>query len=288
LIPLVDWVLSHYNLPMKNPFSEKEIPYGTFALTGYRKWLLSLAQGLNRSWLNKRIGLVLRKMVLQNRLQIVDEEVLGIKSRFYPLQNLGDRYLLFLPNFYEHREFEFLSHILKPQDVFLDIGANVGIYSLWAAKFIVAPRQILALEPNPITYSRLQYNISFNNCQEKIVPIHAGVADQETTFELFVDPTNLGGATITEQPPSYHPVSIHCRPLFSILQEHKIERVDVMKIDIEGAEALALNAFYKEAPRSLYPRIVLIESPQNIDFEGLGYTFLQRTRSHNTILRLDK
>jgi FkbM family methyltransferase len=245
-----------------------------------------LAQGLNRNWLNKRIGMVLRKMVLQNKLKIVDDEVLGIKVRFYPLENLGDRFLLFLPKFYDYREFELLSQTLRPDHFFLDIGANVGMYSLWASKYIRTPRHILALEPNPATFGRLSYNISLNDQQGVIVPQQLGVADQEKSFELYVDPTNLGGATITEQPSFYKPVKINCKPLKAILEEQGVKQVDVMKIDIEGAEALALNQFFTDAPRSLYPRIILIESPEGIDFEGFGYTFLERTRHHNSIFQL--
>ncbi|MDQ3393033.1 MAG: hypothetical protein M3512_02780 [Bacteroidota bacterium] len=74
-------------------------PFGTYALKGYKKLFFDIAQTFDRSWLNFRLAMILRKLVLQNKLQIVDAEILGMKARFYPLQNLGDRFILFLPNF---------------------------------------------------------------------------------------------------------------------------------------------------------------------------------------------
>ncbi len=62
--------------------------YGKYALKGYRKWLYDLAQWLPKSSLNFRISLVLRKLTLQNKLKIIDQYILGLKARFYPLDNL--------------------------------------------------------------------------------------------------------------------------------------------------------------------------------------------------------
>ncbi len=266
-------------------FNSRQEPFGTFALHGYKKSLLNLAQSLNRNWLNFKFGLVLRKMVLQNKVKVVDAEALGIKARFYPLDNLGDRYMLFLPNFYEYIEFDLLAKTLKPSDVFVDIGANMGIYSIWASRFISESGRVLALEPNPICYERLNYNVSLNPHASKVTALQVGVADRATSFELSLDPTNLGGATIMENKNQYK-VTIQCQPLLAILEEQGIKHIDALKIDIEGAEAVALNQFFKDAPRSLYPRMILIETTDNIDFDGLGYTFIERTKTHNSIFKL--
>jgi FkbM family methyltransferase len=268
-----------------NSTAVSDAPFGTYSLSGYRKFLLQTAQAMPRSWLNKRLALIMRKMVLQNRIQIIDEEVLGIRMRFFPLENIVDRTFLFLPNFYDYSEFAFLTKNLRPDDVFLDIGANVGIYSLYAAQTIKTAHSIFALEPNPRAYERLRYNVKVNQLTEVIVPLNIGVADQESTFTLSVNPTNMGGATL-EEVPGYSRIKIYCKPLKTIVEEQNIRRIDVMKIDIEGAEALALNRFFADVPRSLYPKVIIIESPDNIEFENLGYTLIQRTATHNSIFQL--
>jgi FkbM family methyltransferase len=267
---------------------EKQAPYGTYALTGYEKVLFNVAQGLGKSWLDKRIGLVLRKLVLKNRKKIIDAEVFGFRARFFPLDDLGDRHLLFLPGFFNDVEFTLLSQILQPDDVFVDIGANVGMFSLWASKFITAQGHILALEPNPVAYDRLRFNLSLNDPHGAVLPLHIGVADRESSFDLYVDPTNLGSASILSHSSGLPVQKIHCRPLLTILRENGFTRIDALKIDIEGAEALALNPFFQHAPRSLYPRVVIIETDDNIDFRGFGYTFRERTKANNSIYTLEK
>lgn len=266
---------------------EKQKPYGTYALTGYEKALFKVAQGLGNSWLEKRLGLVLRKLVLRNRKKIVDAEVFGLKARFFPLDDLGDRHLLFLPGSFNPEEFRLLAQTLQPDDVFVDIGANVGMFSLWAAKYIEAKQHILALEPNPVAYERLSFNLSLNDQRGIVLPLNVGVADRDATFDLYIDPRNLGGSSILHPPTKFPAQKIHCRPLLAILQEHGYSKIDALKIDIEGAEALALNPFFESAPRSLFPRLVIIETDDNIDFKGLGYTLKGRTKGHNSIYILE-
>lgn len=260
-------------------------PFGTYALKGYKKTFLNIAQKLDRSWLNFRLAMIMRKLVIQNKIQIIDAEIMGIKGRFYPLQNLGDRFILFLPQYFDYVEFELLAKYLKHDDVFLDIGANTGMYSLWALKFIKAKGNILSIEPNPKTFECLSYNIGLNDKKGVVVPLNIGVADKETSFQLYVDPNNLGGATIFDAPAHYQKVEIRCQDLKTILDSQQIKKVDAIKIDIEGAEALALNKFFEDAPKSLYPKLIIIESVENIDFLSLGYKFEGKLKSHNSIFK---
>lgn len=263
-------------------------PFGTYALSGTNKALVQLSQNLGKSWLSLKLGLVLRKMVLQNRREVIDGEALGIKARFYPLSDLGDRHLLFLPNFFNRVEFELLAQTLRPNDVFVDVGANVGMFSLWAAKYIKAKEHIFSLEPNPVIFERLSFNLDLNDQNGTIVPLNVGVADRETFLDLHIDPRNAGGSSVmrTQAPPNFSTTKIHCRPLLSILQEQGVKKIDVLKIDIEGAEALALNPFFATAPRELFPKLVIIETDQQIDFKGLGYFLVKRTKRHNSIYKL--
>ncbi|MDQ3393032.1 MAG: FkbM family methyltransferase [Bacteroidota bacterium] len=123
---------------------------------------------------------------------------------------------------------------LRSDDVFLDIGANVGMYSIWASKFISKKGNVIAIEPNPLTFQRLSYSIALNDKNGVIVPLNIGVADNETSFDLYVDPTNSGGATIMVKPAHFNKVEIQCQELTAILERQGINKIDVMKIDIGG------------------------------------------------------
>jgi len=262
--------------------SDTRSPFGTYRLDGLDRSLYSVAQGLGRGWLRFKLGLAFRKVVLKNK-RMVDAEPLGIRCRFYPHENLGDRFVLFTPAYYEHEERELLPQVLREDSIFLDIGANTGFYSLFAARFITAPTgRILAFEPNPIMFDRLELNVSLNGLESRIETLPIGLADREGEFDLYYDPRQMGGASMAVTRGQSH-VKVPCRPLVNVLREKEIARVSVLKIDVEGFEATVLNPFFAVAPRSLFPEIILIESPDGIDWTALGYRFQKRTHAHNSI-----
>lgn len=72
----------------------------------------------------------------------------------------------------------------KPGDVFFDIGANVGAYSLMAAKMFKGNVQVFAFEPSFLNYQQLSKNIILNDCQESITPVAVALS-QETGIEVL-------------------------------------------------------------------------------------------------------
>jgi FkbM family methyltransferase len=257
--------------------------YGTYAFTGLAERCYRLAQSLGRGWLRFKLALVLRKIALHRRA-VVDAEPLGFRCRFYPHENLGDRFALFLPRLFEDQEREFLSSYLRPGQVFVDIGANSGFYSLLAARCLQGRGTVLALEPNPRMYQRLMVNLQFNGCGEFVRALPVGVSDTAGEFALYFDPEQLGAATLVRSRSSGNSsVQVHCDTILSILTAHHVDRVDVLKIDVEGYESVPMNRFFEDAPRSLWPRVLLIETDEGIDLRGRGYSLMARTRSHNSI-----
>jgi FkbM family methyltransferase len=261
-------------------------PYGTYALTYSKKWLYNLAQKLPKTSLGFKFALVLRKLVLMNRLQLVDAEQFGLKLRLYPLDNLGDRFLLFMPKFFEYDEFKLMSEHLSPDSTFIDIGGNMGIYSLTAAKYINESGTILSFEPNPQMIERFKFNRHINGFDKSIKIKEIGVADQEMQFSLALHDSNLGAASIVQDHGNEN-LTINCRRLLDVLNEENIKHIDLLKIDIEEAEPLALNPFFATAPRSLFPKIIIIESDEGVSLKEFGYEPLgDRTIAHNMIYKL--
>jgi FkbM family methyltransferase len=258
-------------------------PYGHYKLKSYRKVLYNLAQRLPANFICKKLGLVLRKLVLQNKLRVIDADPLGFKLRFYPLDNLGDRFMLFLPQFYEKEEFELIAEILKEDSVFVDIGANAGVYSLVAAKQINSRGKIIAIEPNPLMVERFKTNLRFNNSEDLVEILQNGVADKAGEFHLAIDAKNMGGSSIINDYGG-EKIKIQCYPLLELL-ERRIDKIDILKIDVEGADALVMNVFLKTAPKNLFPRYIMIETPDNLDVESFGYQ-IRKKLEQNTIYEL--
>jgi len=264
-------------------FELRNEPYGHYKLKGYRKMLYDLAQQLPANFIGKKLGLVLRKIVLQNKLRVVDADPIGFRLRFYPLDNLGDRFMLFLPQFYEKTEFELIEQMLKADSVFVDIGANAGVYSLVAAKKITSAGKIIAIEPNPLMVERFKTNLRFNNKEDLVDIIESGVADKAGEFELAIDAKNMGSSSIINDYGG-EKIKIKCYPLLELI-ENRTGKIDILKIDVEGADALVMNAFLSTAPKHLFPRYIMIETPENLDVESFGYQ-IRIKLEQNTIYEL--
>ncbi len=280
------FVFGYANFPRMQVAPNFE-PFGTYAFRGYRNVFYRWAQAFGRNLLFFKLALVLRKLALKG-ISMVDADPFGIRCRFYPHENLGDRFVLFMPRYYEDEEREFLADYLKPGHVFVDIGANTGFYSLFAASLLGTAGRILAFEPNPRMVERFSLNLAFNGLTERVEVFPIALADREGELELYFDPRNLGAGTIVrrEDAPS---VRVKCEPLLQVLENRGVNRIDVLKIDIEGGEPFVLNPFFASAPRSLLPKLLIIESDENItDLRTLGYRRVKRTHSHNTLYLLEE
>jgi len=259
--------------------------YGSYGLGWLDRILVAGANkiGSNWNWFCFKTALGLRKLVTFKRNHIIDAEVMGMKLRLYPHENLADRFILFTPKLYDTDEFEFLSKTLKPDSVFVDIGANAGFYSLWAAKNINSGGKIIAIEPNPKTFKILTENILLNDKQDCIETLQLGVADKDGEFILKITPRNLGGATIIEDVDSNESVKIKCSPLSSILAQQGVDKVDVIKIDTEGADEMILGSFFAQADSSLYPDSIIVETGCSDILANAGYSLSKKTKAENCI-----
>lgn len=246
--------------------------YGAYALNGFSAVLLSCAQKMPVNGFGRKSALILRKIVRLCGHKVIDAEVEGVKMRFHTEDNVSERKFLFMPQFYDVRERALIAAELSPESVFVDIGANAGIYSLWAAKY---GARVISVEPNPVVMGRLKFNAAVNGFEGRIAPVQAAVSDSEGVFDLVLDASNLGGSSLVAG--AGEKISVPCRTLLSLLREQGVEKTDMLKIDVEGAEDKALLPFFQSAPQSLWPRWVIIENSGKwpVDLygalEGRGY-----------------
>ena len=190
-----------------------------------------------------------------------DISVDGIRIRAYPLENYCDRIVMGRQHLPEIPERALITPLLKPGMVFVDIGANIGTYSLFVANRCGDQARILALEPHPATYSKLAYNVRANG-YAAIETINQGVGPQKGRLRLFSSGgSNIGTASmVPEAVDRKHQVDIEVVPLGDLLNSRMIERVDLLKIDIEGFEDRALLPLMTPQNRALWPGAILIET----------------------------
>jgi FkbM family methyltransferase len=136
---------------------------------------------------------------------------------------------------HEFPEMAFLLHFLRDDDLFVDVGANVGAYTILACSAVGA--RGYAFEPVPSTYSRLVENMRLNHLDEKVKCINKGVGAQqgEIAFTSDRDTTNRVLATGEH---ADNRVIVEVTSLDTVLY---IESPVLMKIDVEGYEALVLE-----------------------------------------------
>jgi FkbM family methyltransferase len=174
---------------------------------------------------------------------------------------------------------------VSPARRFVDVGANMGAYSFAAHACVGPSGRVLALEADPFTHGRLAANVARNDIRN-IVPINVGVAGKRCTLRLWRNTTgNRGGNTFLATPSRQDSVEVRCEPLYDILVSHGVERVDAMKLDIEGFEYEVLRAFFRDAPATLHPPLIIMEFRPG-DITAAGGSAFELVQQHGYGARL--
>jgi FkbM family methyltransferase len=133
---------------------------------------------------------------------------------------------------------ERFKEVVKDGDVVLDLGANMGYFTLLAAKLVGKSGKVYSFEPEPTNYSLLVKNIELNG-YDNVVPVQKAVSNISGAVRLFVSEEDPGNSTIFQYGDGRKFVEIESVALDEFFKD-KEHRVDVIKMDIEGAEMAAL------------------------------------------------
>jgi len=143
---------------------------------------------------------------------------------------------------YEPFETELVKKLLKKNMSVVNIGANIGYYTLIAANSVGPNGKVYAFEPEPKNFKLLVRNIKKNDFKN-ILPIQAAVSDKKGTLKLFLDKSNLAAPSLAEQNTSKKNgfVEVETNSLDNFLEKYnKGFNVDLIQIDAQGSEGLIL------------------------------------------------
>ncbi|RTM13219.1 MAG: FkbM family methyltransferase, partial [Bradyrhizobiaceae bacterium] len=211
--------------------------------------------------------------------------------RLYHQGSATERGALFNPD-YNLDELDFLRQHTPAGGTFVDVGANVGTFSLVMAQQVGTSGKVIAIEPHPVTFARLSFNhAASKTAQVRLVQAAAGEADGELMIESGGG--NLGATHVVIGAASADAIKVPSRRLTRILDEAGVTQVDSLKIDVEGFEERVLISFFRDAPPTLWPRAVVIEHlSQNewqqdciADMVARGFAIVRRTRSNTFLSR---
>jgi len=269
-------------------------PFGTYALPPTREVWRKKAEGYK----NTRIGRALisraRKKALAGDEGPFDVQVDdGVNARLYPYGNRCEKRAFAGVQVWDSTERLALKAAIETQIdtpfVFLDVGANVGLYSLFVnayAKQTSRPVKIIAIEPGVETCSRLEANIAANKAIVQI--IRAAVSDAPGTGYLGGGEINRGEAKLSARSEGSETVVVDTLP--RIARTLGLTQIDAMKVDIEGHDLKALSTFFEDAAIKLHPKLLILETGRETSSplielcEANDYVVSERTKM-NTILK---
>ncbi|MBZ8133620.1 FkbM family methyltransferase [Afifella sp. IM 167] len=274
-------------------------PFGTHALPArlerLRRWSLARpASGANR-----RVASLIRRICLAGRADPVDVEVFSRgKARLFPRSNRCEKAVFAGAQFWDLKERQALAtaiaaHGNDPRFVFLDVGANVGLYSIFAAgeaEKANRPIRILAVEPDPMNRARLETNLTLSGAKNVTVVAKA-IGGEAGSAQLAQPERNRGEVRLVRDGGEGASVAVATLP--QLLAEHEIERIDAMKIDIEGEDEAALLTLFSQTGRQSWPRLLIAEagrdeSPSLIaSVARHGYSLVERA-GINAVFRLEE
>lgn len=162
---------------------------------------------------------------------------------------------------------------IKAGDVVLDIGANIGYYTLLAARCAGTDGRVLAFEPDRTSFALLNQNVEANGCQN-VTLIQKAVSNKTGRIKLYLSETNKAGHTIRASENSKS-VDIEAVRLDDYLKDLN-RPVNFIKMDIEGAEALAFAGMTSLIRKSPTVKMLMEFTPSAMaELDTDPATFLQ-------------
>ena len=158
---------------------------------------------------------------------------------------------------YESETLGLLPGLVANAEVFFDIGANTGIYSLLAARANPSLR-IWAFEPLAETYKQLERNIALNGIENRVIPVHAAVGSSPGEAEFFVPegvfPKSASLSDVGMAEGRHRVARVKLESIDSFCRSHPVP--DLVKIDVEGCEDQVLSGMRESLLRHK-PKIII-------------------------------
>src|SRR5215471_7602829 len=155
---------------------------------------------------------------------------------------------VFFAGCFANQEIAFARGVLKPGMSFVDVGANWGLFTLLAAHLVGSSGKVIAVEPDPRMFSRLNGNVKRNSLSQVQI-FEVAIADCNSSLLLAAhDETseNWGiSRLVAADSAAAVTYRVSSRKLDSLLDDARVETVDLLKVDVEGAEALVLSGMGK-------------------------------------------
>lgn len=239
-------------------------PFGAFRPSPAQERFRALGHLLPVNYFGRKAASLLLGPAGGRSRRAYDVAVFGSqKARLHPYDNICEKRVYLTPQLWDRAERTLLGDVISGFGgrvfTFVDVGANVGLYTLFAraeAIRVGAGFRAVCVEADPEMTARLQFNAEASSALEDLTIFNCAASDAEGVLRFSVDRESRGLSCID---PSGE-MRVTARPLSAIIADAGIDRIDAMKIDVEGHEFEALSAFFRDAPNALHPALIILET----------------------------
>lgn len=177
---------------------------------------------------------------------------------------------LYLFGIWEPAITHWVERTLRPGDTFIDVGANIGYFTVLASRLVAMHGQVVAIEASPDFARAIRDNVALNNCGN-VRLVNAAASDRTDHIPFYQpDPYNRGnttsvftGAAIPAR------FAIGSKVLPELLTDHELRRARLVKIDVEGSEYAVMRGLIPALSRMRDDAELIIEiSPDLLEAQG--------------------
>lgn len=192
------------------------------------------------------------------------------------LEFTDDSIEIYYLGIYEPEETRMIKSMVKEGMAVLDIGANIGYFSMVMANLVSPQGKVYSFEPNPQMFERLQKNLEINpNLSEQIEIHQLAIGEKEGKANFFCPPVGfegLGGLQNTNRISINNVINVDVITLDKFIEDNNIQRLDFIKLDVEGGEFDVLRGA-KNTLNKYHPTILFEAEEENT--AAYGYRVFQ-------------
>lgn len=225
------------------------------------------------SWAIIRAGRKLFRNTPIQRLPLVTAIYRKLFARLHPpgretiVRYLGSEYVVptgditvvpsLMAGDYERAEFDALGRLLRPGMVVVDVGANIGLHAVFFGRAVGRTGRVMAFEPEPSNFGYLARNVTRNDVPQ-VETFMKAAGEREGQLTLYMSEGNVG--THSAAPTGGAALEVEIVRLDEFLR-HRADRIDLIKIDVEGYEAQVLDGLRETLERDC-PAMMIEFSPE--------------------------
>ena len=218
-----------------------------------------------------------RSLLTRVRRRLADRIIVSLnEAKFHPI-DLQSLYIL--TSMYERELWNFF----KPRkgDVFIDVGAHIGKYTVITAKIVGEDGLVIAIEPHPQNYKTLMKNVMLNRLTN-VIAFRLAAWSTQQNLKLYTADKSGNHSVIRRTPMGF--IKVRGKPIDDVVMRLGLSHIDWIKIDVEGAEFHVIKGLYNTI-KKYKPRLIIEVMDKRVFrlMRELGYSstpILSKTKNY--------